>query len=68
MTNNTLGPKIQILCADGHQDTRSFVSYLLNAFRLQGDKCNDMSNGSIARAVNYDLYMVSCKLSDGDRS
>lgn len=69
MTNNTLGSKIQILCADGHQGTWSFVSYLLAPFGYKVTNINDMSNGlRIARAVNYDLYMVACKLSDGDRS
>jgi DNA-binding response OmpR family regulator len=69
MTNNTLGPRKQIFCADGHQDTCSFVSYLLTPFGYKVTTVNDMSNGlRIARAVNYDLYMVACKLSDGDRS
>ena len=66
MTNNTLGSKKQILCADGHQDTCSFVSYLLKRFGYKVTTVNDMSNGlRIARAVNYDLYMIACKLSDG---
>ena len=57
MTNNTLSSKIQILCADGHQDTCSFVSYLLKPFGYKVTTVNDMSNGlRIARAVNCDLY------------
>ena len=68
MTNNILGSKIQILCADGHPDTCSFVSYLLKPFRYEVTTVNDMSNGlRIARAVNYDLYVVACKLRDGTR-
>jgi DNA-binding response OmpR family regulator len=66
MTNNTLGSTKQILGADGHQDTCSFVSYLLKRFGYKVTTVNDMSNGlRIARAVNYDLYMIACKLSDG---
>ena len=53
MTDNTLGSKKQILCADDHQDTCSFVSYLLTPFGYKVTTVNDMSNGlRIARAVN----------------
>jgi len=66
MTNNTLDSSKQILCADGHQDTCSFVSYLLTLFGYKVTTVNDMSNGfRIARAVNYDLYIIACTLRDG---
>lgn len=66
MTNNTLGSTKQILFADGHQDTCSFVSYLLKPFGYKLTTVNDMSNGlRIARAVNYDLYIIACTLRDG---
>lgn len=65
MTNNTLGSTKQILCADGHQDTCSFVSYLLKPFGYKVTTVNDISNGlRIARAVNYDLYIIACTLRD----
>ena len=66
MTNNTLGSKKQILCADGHQDTCSFVSYLLTRLGYKVTTVNDMRNGlRIARAVDYDLYIIACTLRDG---
>ena len=66
MTNNTLGSTKQILCADGHEDTCSFVSYLLKPFGYKVTTVNDMSNAlRIARAVNYDLYIIACTLRDG---
>ena len=64
MTNNTLSSKIQILCADGHQDTCSFLIYLLKPFGYKVTTVNDMSNGlKIARAVNCDLYTSISELS-----
>lgn len=60
MTNNTLDSSKQILCADGYQDTCSFVSYLLTLFGYMVTTVNDMSNGlRIARTV------IACTLSDG---
>ena len=65
MTNNTLGFR-KILCADSHQDTCAFVSYLLNSFGYKVTTVNDMTSClRLARAVNYDLYLIACQLSDG---
>lgn len=66
MTDNTLGPRKRILYADGHEDTCSLVSYLLKLCGYEVTTVNDMSNGlRVARAANYDLYMVACKLTEG---
>ncbi len=56
----------RILCADGHEDTCSLVSYLLKPFGYEVTTINDMSHAlRNARAANYDLYMVACKLTEG---
>ena len=66
MSGNSLGPRKRILCADGHEDTCSLVSYLLKPFDYEVTAVSDMSTGlRIARAANYDLYMVACKLTEG---
>ena len=66
MSGNSLGPRRRILCADGHEDTCSLVSYLLKPFGYEVTAVSDMSTGlRIARAANYDLYMVACKLTEG---
>ncbi|HEY2974748.1 MAG TPA: response regulator [Pyrinomonadaceae bacterium] len=66
MTDNTLAPKKQILCADGHEDTCLLVSYLLKSFGYEVTAVNDMSNGlSFARTADYDLYLIADKLTEG---
>jgi len=56
----------KILFADGHEDTCSLVSYLLKPFGYEVTTVNDMSHAlRIARAANYDLYMVACTLTEG---
>jgi CheY-like chemotaxis protein len=58
MTNNTLGSRKQILCADGHEDTCSLLRYLLKPFGYEMTAVNDMNNGlRIARTGKYDLYL-----------
>lgn len=63
---DTPSTKKRILCADGHEDTCSLVTCLLKPFGCEVTTANDMSNGlRIARAADYDLYMVACKLTEG---
>ena len=63
---DTILDKRKILCADGHEDTCLLVRYLLKPFGYEVTTVNDMSNGlRIARATDYDLYMVACKLTEG---
>lgn len=63
---DTILAKRQILCADGHEDTCLLVRYLLKPFGYEVTTVNNISDGlRIARAADYDLYMIAYKLTEG---
>ena len=63
---DTILDKRKILCADGHEDTCLMVRYLLKPFGYEVTTVNDLNSGlRIARTADYDLYLITYKLTEG---